>query len=424
MFHQPNVDPTWKSNDSCKCSRCHRHREAGEVTAESMERYHTFLKEAKLDTKSHQLDGMMWVLYHELCEKPAYGVRGGIIADEMGLGKTILMMGATIANFKRRTLIVVPPAHLSQWEKVIKKFGLGLISHTLVYHGYRAKKATQAELEGAYIVLTTYGMIALRKKPSELSKLKWDRVIYDEAHHMRTPKTAIYRGARQLKSPIHWLVTGTPIQNKVNDLNALCTIMGLGKAFENQATDAKKILDYHLMRRTKKSVGIKLPPINVHDVMVRWQGGNEAVVAAQIHSHLSFSEVTTSNVDQIIAYLNRSPLPMLTRARQTCILPGLLESAFKKMKFRGEIPEDIRMRDITTASKLTTILKTLKKRSNKNAAFGQSRRKLVFCHYREEIDALAMALKEMNITVEVIDGRTKKRTKKRCLEYAPMQRNA
>ena len=110
---------------------------------------------------------------------------------------------------------------------------------------------------------------------------------------------------------------------------------------------------------------------------------------------------------------------MLTRARQTCILPGLLESAFKKMKFRGEIPEDIRMRDITTASKLTTILKTLKKRSNKNAAFGQSRRKLVFCHYREEIDALAMALKEMNITVEVIDGRTKKRTKKRCLEYAP-----
>lgn len=419
MFHQPNVDPTWKSNDSCKCSRCHRHREAGEVTAESMERYHTFLKEAKLDTKSHQLDGMMWVLYHELCEKPAYGVRGGIIADEMGLGKTILMMGATIANFKRRTLIVVPPALLSQWEKVIKKFGLGLISHTLVYHGYRAKKATQAELEGAYIVLTTYGMIALRKKPSELSKLKWDRVIYDEAHHMRTPKTAIYRGARQLKSPIHWLVTGTPIQNKVNDLNALCTIMGLGKAFENQATDAKKILDYHLMRRTKKSVGIKLPPINVHDVMVRWQGGNEAVVAAQIHSHLSFSEVTTSNVDQIIAYLNRSPLPMLTRARQTCILPGLLESAFKKMKFRGEIPEDIRMRDITTASKLTTILKTLKKRSNKNAAFGQSRRKLVFCHYREEIDALAMALKEMNITVEVIDGRTKKRTKKRCLEYAP-----
>ena len=419
MAYQPTVDPSWEAKDSCNCPRCQRHRDAQDVTTVSMERYRTFLEEAKLDIKNHQLDGMMWVLYHELCENPAYGVRGGIIADEMGLGKTILMLGATIANFKRRTLIVVPPALLSQWEKVIKKFGLGLISHTLVYHGYRAKKATEAELKAAYIVLTTYGMIALRKKPSRLSTLQWDRVIYDEAHHMRTPKTALYRGARQLKSPIHWLVTGTPIQNKVNDLNALCTIMGLGKAFENQVTDAKKILDYHLMRRTKKSVGIQLPPVTVHDITVKWQGVNEAVVAAQIHSHLSFSEVTAANVDQIISYLNRSPLPMLTRARQTCILPGLLESAFNKMRFRGEIPEDIALRDITTASKLTTILKTLSDRSNKKGNIVTSRRKLVFCHYREEIDALAMALRQMNITVEVIDGRTKKRTKKRCLEYAP-----
>ena len=419
MTYQPTVDPTWKVNATCECPRCHRHRDAQDVTAESMQRYNTFLEEAELDTKNHQLDGMMWVLYHELCKKPGFGVRGGIIADEMGLGKTILMLGATIANFKRRTLIVVPPALLSQWEKVIKKFGLGLINHTLVFHGYQAKKATDAELKAAMVVLTTYGMIALRKKPSRLSALKWDRVIYDEAHHMRTPKTAIYRGARQLKSPIHWLVTGTPIQNKVDDLNALCTIMGLGKAFENKVTDAKKILDYHLLRRTKKSVGIELPPVTTHDVMVKWQGVNEATVAAQIHSHLSFSDVTTANVDQIIAYLDRSPLPMLTRARQTCILPGLLASAFNKMRFRGQIPEEIELRDIHTASKLTTILKTLSNRSNKKGSIINSRRKLVFCHYRDEIDALELALNKMNITVEVIDGRTKKRTKQRCLDYAP-----
>ena len=43
----------------------------------------------------------------------------------------------------------------------------------------------------------------------------------------------------------------------------------------------------------------------------------------------------------------------------------------------------------------------------------------MFCHYRDEIDALELALNKMNITVEVIDGRTKKRTKQRCLDYAP-----
>ena len=86
MAYQPTVDPTWKVNATCECPRCHRHRDAQDVTAESMQRYNTFLEEAKLDTKNHQLDGLMWVLYHELCKKPGYGVRGGIIADEMGLG--------------------------------------------------------------------------------------------------------------------------------------------------------------------------------------------------------------------------------------------------------------------------------------------------------------------------------------------------
>ena len=152
---------------------------------------------------------------------------------------------------------------------------------------------------------------------------------------------------------------------------------------------------------------------------VDWVGKNEKLIAAQIHSHLSFSEITAMNVDEIIAFLNRNPLPMLTRARQICILPQLLRSAFTKLKQRDIIPEHLNLRNINTTSKLSAILKVLYARSTKQNPDAPSRRKLIFCHYREEIDTLGYALTQMGITNSTIDGRTKRRARKISLEYAP-----
>ena len=418
--YEPQVDPLWNPQNNCDCARCNRSRTVSSVTSEAMTRYKKWLCLAQLDTKKWQLDGMQWILFHELCSKPAYGTRGGIIADEMGLGKTILMLGAIVSNFKLHTLIIVPPALLNQWKKVIEKFGVGLSNKTLVYHGYQAKNSYNRELKAAWIVLTTYGMITTKKKlDSPLSKIKWDRIIYDEAHHMRTKKTAVFRGAKKLNSPIHWMVTGTPIQNKVADMQSLCNIMGLLEGISADPTSAKKILAYHLLRRTKKDVGINLPSIEVHDISVEWMGRDEKLIAAQIHSLLSFSDITAMNVDEIIAFLNRNPLPMLTRARQICILPHLLRTAFTKMKQQDIIPERLQLRDIKTTSKLSAILKVVHARSMKQNSTKQLRRKLIFCHYRAEIDTLQYALTRMGITNSTIDGRTKKKARKISLEYAP-----
>ena len=383
-----------------------------------LERFASFIGEANLDTKQHQIDGMQWILNHELSNDTLFGVRGGIIADEMGLGKTFMMLGTIISNFKLHTLIVVPPALLQQWVDVIKHNGLGLFNYTLIYHGYTARTATETDIKKSYIVITTYGMIAKRKNPSPLTKINWGRIIYDEAHHMRTQSSGVFRGAMKLNTPINWLVTGTPIQNKIGDLHALCAIIGLDTAFGASPKKAKQILSYHLLRRTKKSVGINLPKVNQHMIKVKWGGANEASVAAQIHSHLSFAEITATTVDQIIAYLDSRPFPMLTRARQICIHPKLLKTAFEKMKFNGAIPEEINMRDIATTSKFTAILNVLKARAN-SISKNNSRRKLIFCHYKQEIDTLETELKQLGITTAVIDGRTAKNSKISTLEYAP-----
>ena len=89
------------------------------------------------------------------------------------------------------------------------------------------------------------------------------------------------------------------------------------------------------------------------------------------------------------------------------------------MKYQDIIPEHIQLRDINTSSKLSAILKVLYARSTRKNPTIPARRKLIFCHYREEIDALGHALNMLGITNSTIDGRTKTKSRKISLEYAP-----
>merc|ERR1711991_374517 len=113
------------------------------LLSKHIKKYEIWLEKFGLEKKKHQIKGMEWCLNHELCEEPEYGVRGGIIADEMGLGKTILMLGCIISNFKKNTLIVLPPALLDQWVKIIEKM---LRHKPMIFHGGKAKKVTIEEI--------------------------------------------------------------------------------------------------------------------------------------------------------------------------------------------------------------------------------------------------------------------------------------
>ena len=165
---------------------------------------------------------------------------GGILGDEMGLGKTIQMLGLTVANPKENTLIVVPPALVFQWKEAIDKF---MDFTPIVYHGPEKSRYSLTDLKKSPIVLTTYGMISVRvvgavdgvsdrrEISSLLSEIKWGRIIYDEAHHLRNPSTRKHRGALSMKSESTWLVTGTPIQNSLRDFNSLCAVLKIPKSF-------------------------------------------------------------------------------------------------------------------------------------------------------------------------------------------------
>ena len=203
--------------------------------------FESLCRKAKLDIKPHQVDGHIWCLENE------YTNGGGILADEMGLGKTIAMLALICINPKNN-LIVVPPALLKQWKFVMNKF---IKVTPFIFHGSVVKSVTTESIKNSEIVLTTYGMISTRKKSykSVLWDVEWGRVIYDEAHNMRDMKSNAFSGAIKIKSEIKWMVTGTPIQNRPEDIYSLALLLG-ERIRGNE--HLKEFIKNRLIRRTKK----------------------------------------------------------------------------------------------------------------------------------------------------------------------------
>jgi len=373
--------------------------------AENIQKFKSWLKNAGLSQQKHQIDGMEWCLKREY--QKINGIKGGIIADEMGLGKTILMLGIIISNFKKNgTIIIVPPALLDQWTTEIKR----LFGHQpIIYHGKQLKKTRIKLVDNKHIpiLITTYGIIVNRKKNDPLFNRKWSRMICDEAHHMRNKKSILFKKINMVKASIKWMVTGTPIQNKAKDLFALCMVLGSHKAIKNNPKNAEQIIIDHSLRRTKKQIGLNLPPIQYHIINVKWSSDEEKNFAADIHSNLAFPNVTRKNINRIVAFLGgQGPLPWLTRARQACIFPQLLNKNIQKLIDEGVLDENANTNDIMTTSKITAVVKKLFKRKYNN------RRKLVFCHYHGEIDILSALLNKFGITYNIIDGRQHNKHKK------------
>ena len=373
-----------------------------------MQQYNNFLQFAGLEPKPYQSEGVRWCLNNETVGVMANGVcvRGGLLADEMGLGKTIQMIGAMVTNPKHHTLIVLPRALLEQWKDVIIRT---LHHKPLVYHGSVQASITQDDLDAAPIVLTTYGMVATAKnqdgteKERTLHQVAWDRVIFDEAHHLRNHKTRTHIGSLKIKAPIRWLVTGTPIQNTKKDFYSLCAAMGIPSSYYTKTENLLPLARQFMMKRTKAEVGLNLPECREAIVPTPWQNPAELELAEDIHSLLHFSGSQKSLADNKMR--NMSPtenahLAMLVRARQSCVYPPLLEGAIQRMIDEGLVEDTQGLRQaLQCTSKIDSVVaKILDRKDN-------GRGKLVFCHYRGEIDVLKQGLSRQGMHVETFDGR-------------------
>jgi SNF2 family DNA or RNA helicase len=355
--------------------------------------FKNYLEHSHLTHNTYQYQGVRWCLRNELYP-PIQNVRGGFLADEMGLGKTIMMIGLMFCNPQLRTLIVLPPVLMEQWAlQIFKTTGY----KPIIYHGQNKKNIDILHLKKSFIVLTTYGTIVNKISKSKnkngetyvnkLYQIRWGRIIFDEAHHLRNKNTNRNICVHQLKSNIKWLVSGTPIQNSLRDLINLCDILGLEKTANKE--NVCEIIRSYMLRRTKTGVGINIPDLQIAHRTIEWKTRNEKKMAQDIHSLISFSNVTSKNshlFDHIETQLVR-----LMLVRQMCIYPPLIKN----------MPEYYDNSHLSYDSKMDYVSRFISRRIyNGNG-------KIVFCHFRREIDELVKRLYEYqpNARISVIDGR-------------------
>jgi SNF2 family DNA or RNA helicase len=198
-----------------------------------------------------------------------------MLCDEVGLGKTI-EAGLIFAELKMRglirsALVIVPPSLIEQWQgEMRRKFSLELTSHD--------DPAFRAKGIGAWqdFDLVIASLHTAKREPhrSAILERKWDLVIVDEAHHLRNRTTQAWRFASELQKQYMLLLTATPVQNNLDELFNLVTLLEPGllrtsKQFQRQFVDRKdkltpknveelhRLLSEVMVRNRRSTVGLQ-----------------------------------------------------------------------------------------------------------------------------------------------------------------------
>ena len=169
--------------------------------------------------RSYQHVGFSW-----LCRLGELGL-GACLADDMGLGKTIQLIAYLLhrhqSSAARPNLIVCPTSVIGNWTRELTNFAPCL--SVVQYHGLERQLASATK---ANVVLTTYGLL-VRDQP-ELAEVDWDVVTLDEAQAIKNPASRRSMAARSLRARHRVSLTGTPVENRLEELWSLMAFLNPG----------------------------------------------------------------------------------------------------------------------------------------------------------------------------------------------------
>ncbi|KAK2801721.1 hypothetical protein FQN50_007636 [Emmonsiellopsis sp. PD_5] len=294
---------------------------------------------------------------------------GGILADDMGLGKTIQIISLILTDSTPRTstsskttLIISPLGVMSNWrDQILSHIRPDHALRVLIYHGAGKKEAKN--LKDYDVVITTYGALAVEygqiegnasnSMPSKgLFSVHWRRVVLDEGHSIRTPRTKAARAVYNLKADSRWSLTGTPIVNNLKDLYSQVKFLGISGGLEdlavfnsalirplNAGEPHASLLLQALMgticlrrRKDMKFINLRLPPLQSHVLHVKFLPHEQEkyeMFQSEAQGVLMEYQANTANKNGTTTYSH--VLEVILRLRQVCNHWKLCQNRINKL---------------------------------------------------------------------------------------------
>jgi superfamily II DNA or RNA helicase len=344
---------------------------------------------------------------------------GGVLADEMGLGKTLqalallaavkvepgLRTGFQAAHQTNRSrgpvppqlpsLVVVPASLVENWRREAARFAPTL--RVFVHHG--SARLTAKEFANHDLVLTSYGTLA---RDTELfESVHFDVILADEAQHLKNRRTQAAQALRVLHGRGRFLLTGTPLENSLDDLRSLFEFLMPGFLAKLPAGMKREERAFHderlrvqtapyILRRTKAVVAPELPP-KIEQVIWCEPTAPQAALYRRMQEETERELFDLAAKGASEGRLHLATLTQLLRLRQICCDPRLV----KAVPPAGAAPAPQAARERATyndSAKLDAFRELLAE------SIDEGHRMLVFSQFtsllallREELDAQGVA---------------------------------
>ena len=347
--------------------------------------------------RDYQKDGVKWLYTIYKCDL------GGILADEMGLGKTLqaIIFLRKVIDLKpdAKILIVSPTSLVYNWEKEFSKFAPEL-KYIVMADNKKKRQDIMQKFNEYNIFITTYGLV--RNDNDYYEDKNFEVCIIDEAQAIKNYQAGMTKEIKKIKARTKIALTGTPLENSVLELWSIFDFIMPGylnsitrfkdaygiKDVDEESLKKLDTLNYQIkpfiLRRKKKEVSKELPDKIEHIEYLDMSEKEKAL-------YQSLVEETKREINDVVASEGFSKarfkiVTLLTRLRQLCISPRLLDENYQE--------ESVKIK------RLLDIIKELIKDKHKI---------LIFSSFKSAVYLVKEALDREYISNYVIDGSVKGR---------------